>query len=115
MQQLKKMGPLKSIVGMIPGIPKELKKAEIDDREIARVEAIIRSMTPDERRDPSVMNGSRRLRVARGSGTTTTDVNQLLKQFRDVQKMMKMLGRVPKGARGKTPMPSLSQGDVPWQ
>ena len=100
MQQIKKMGPLQSLVGMPPGVPKELKNAEIDDGEIARVEAIIRSMTPEERRDPTVMNGSRRMRVANGSGNTTADVNQLLKQFKDVQKMMKMLGKGPKGLRG---------------
>jgi signal recognition particle subunit SRP54 len=93
MQQIKKMGPLQNLVGMLPGIPKELKKAEIDDREIARVEAIIRSMTPEERRDPSIMNGSRRLRVANGSGVTTSDVNQLLKQFKDMQKIMRTIGR----------------------
>ncbi|MCA1691106.1 MAG: signal recognition particle protein [Actinobacteria bacterium] len=93
MQQIKKMGPLQNLVGMLPGIPKELKKAEIDDREIARVEAIIRSMTPEERRDPSIMNGSRRLRVANGSGMTTSDVNQLLKQFKEMQKMMRLIGR----------------------
>ena len=95
MQQLKKMGPLQGIIGMLPGVPKELKKAEIDDREIARVEAIIHSMTPEERRNPQIINGSRRLRIANGSGTTTTDVNQLLKQFKEVQKMMKGFGRVP--------------------
>src|SRR5205807_6606526 len=104
MESLKKMGPLQSIVGMLPGIPKELKKAEIDDREIARVEAIIRSMTPQERREPSIINGSRRLRIAKGSGSTTTEVNQLLKQFKDVQKMMKMFGKGPKGLRGARDM-----------
>src|SRR4051795_7006877 len=90
MQQLKKMGPLQNLIGMLPGVPKELKKAEIDDREIARIEAIIRSMTPDERRNPQVINGSRRLRIANGSGSNTSEVNQLLKQFKEVQKMMKM-------------------------
>jgi signal recognition particle subunit SRP54 len=100
MQQIKKMGPLQNIVGMLPGVPKELKKAEIDERELARVEAIIRSMTPEERRDPQLLNGSRRLRVANGSGMTTSDVNQLLKQFKEMQKMMKMLGRGGKG-KGK--------------
>jgi signal recognition particle subunit SRP54 len=100
MQQVKKMGPLQSIVGMLPGIPKELRQAEIDDREVARVEAIIRSMTPDERRSPEIMNGSRRLRVANGSGTTTSEVNQLLKQFKDMQKMMKLLAR-GKGGKGR--------------
>jgi signal recognition particle subunit SRP54 len=100
MQQVKKMGPLQSIVGMLPGIPKELRQAEIDDREVARVEAIIRSMTPEERRSPEIMNGSRRLRVANGSGTTTSEVNQLLKQFKDMQKMMKLLAR-GKGGKGR--------------
>ena len=105
MQQIKKMGPIQSLVGMLPGIPKEIRNAEIDDREIARVEAIIRSMTPEERRDPSIMNGSRRLRVANASGMTTSDVNQLLKQFKEMQKMMRMLGR--KGAKGRLNVPSL--------
>jgi signal recognition particle subunit SRP54 len=100
MQQIKKMGPIQSLVGMLPGIPKELKNAEIDERELARVEAIIRSMTPEERRTPQIINGSRRLRVAQGSGTTTTDVNQLLKQFKEMQKMMKMFGR-GKGTKGQ--------------
>jgi signal recognition particle subunit SRP54 len=100
MQQVKKMGPLQNLIGMLPGIPKELKKAEIDDSEIARIEAIIRSMTPQERREPQLINGSRRLRIANGSGMTTTEVNQLLKQFKEVQKMMKMLGKGPKGLRG---------------
>ena len=103
MQQIKKMGPLQNLVGMLPGVPKELKKAEIDDREIARVEAIIRSMTPEERRDPSLMNGSRRLRVANGSGNTTSEVNQLLKQFKDMQKMMRMLGKGGRKGRGGPP------------
>jgi signal recognition particle subunit SRP54 len=100
MQQVKKMGPLQNLIGMLPGVPKELKKAEIDDSEIARIEAIIRSMTPEERREPQMINGSRRLRIANGSGMTTTEVNQLLKQFKEVQKMMKMLGKGPKGLRG---------------
>src|SRR5207302_8310335 len=109
MQQIKKMGPLQNIIGMLPGIPKELKKAEIDDRELARVEAIIRSMTPQERNNPSVINGSRRLRIANGSGMTTTDVNQLLKQFKEVQKMMKGFGKMPKAMPGKVPtLPGLN-------
>jgi len=95
LQQIKKMGPLQSLVGMLPGLPKELKQAEIDDREIGRIEAIIRSMTPDERRDPRLIDGPRRSRIANGSGTTTADVNMLLKQFKEMQKMMKNLGRIP--------------------
>jgi len=109
MQQIKKMGPLQSLVGMLPGVPKELKNAEIDDGEIARVEAIIRSMTPEERRDPTVMNGSRRMRVANGSGNTTADVNQLLKQFKEMQKMMRLIGRgARKGGKGKGGPPQIA-------
>ena len=104
MQQVKKMGPIQNLVGMLPGIPKELKNAEIDDKEIGRIEAIIRSMTPEERREPQIMNGSRRLRVAQGSGTTTNEVNQLLKQFKDMQKMMRMFGG--KGGNGRPRVPS---------
>jgi signal recognition particle subunit SRP54 len=98
MRQVKKMGPIQNILGMLPGMPKELRNAEIDDREIARVEAIICSMTPAERRDPSLINGSRRLRIARGSGVTTQDVNGLLKQFKMVQQMMRgaAKGKMPK-------------------
>jgi signal recognition particle subunit SRP54 len=95
MQQLKKMGPLSGIIGMLPGVPKELKNANIDDRELSRVEAIIHSMTPGERQDPTVINGSRRLRIASGSGSSTTEVNQLLKQFSQMQKMMKQMAGMP--------------------
>ncbi len=92
MQQIKKMGPISSLVGMLPGVPKEIKDAEIDDRELGKVEALIRSMTPAERVDPAMINGSRRARIANGSGTTTTDVNMLLKQFKEVQHMMGQAG-----------------------
>jgi signal recognition particle subunit SRP54 len=106
MQQVKKMGRLTDLVGMMPGLPKEVKNAELDDRELAKVEAIIRSMTPAERRSPSTINGSRRSRIARGSGTTTSDVNQLLKQFKQVQQMMRSMGPLAgfgrrKGKKGK--------------
>ena len=100
MQQIKKMGPLQGIVGMLPGVPKELKNAEISDKEVARVEAIIHSMTVEERRSPEIINGSRRLRIANGSGVTTSEVNLLLKQFKEMQKMMKGFGRFPGGGRG---------------
>ena len=92
MQQIKKMGPISSLVGMLPGLPKEIKDAEIDDRELGKVEALIRSMTPAERVEPAIINGSRRARIANGSGTTTTDVNMLLKQFKEVQNMMGQAG-----------------------
>ena len=95
MQQLKKMGPLSSVLGMMPGLPKEMKNVEIGDREVGKVEAIIRSMTPGERTQPSLVNGSRRQRIALGSGTSTSDVNLLLKQFEEMQKMMKGFGRGP--------------------
>jgi signal recognition particle subunit SRP54 len=100
LQQVKKMGPISGLLGMLPGVPKELKNASIDDREIGRVEAMIRSMTPAERNDPSIISGSRRQRIAIGSGSTTSEVNQLLKQFKEVQKMMKSFGRLP-GMKGK--------------
>jgi signal recognition particle subunit SRP54 len=100
LQQVKKMGPISGLLGMLPGVPKELKNASIDDREVGRVEAMIRSMTPAERNDPSIINGSRRQRIAVGSGSSTSEVNQLLKQFKEVQKMMKSFGRFP-GMKGK--------------
>ncbi|HET9731595.1 MAG TPA: signal recognition particle protein [Acidimicrobiales bacterium] len=100
MQQIKKMGPLKGIMSMMPGLPKEVRNADIDDRELARVEAIIRSMTPGERRDPEMVNGSRRARIAAGSGVTTSEVNALLKQFREMQRMMSALGISGGGRKG---------------
>ena len=101
MRQMKKMGPLSGIVGMLPGMPKELRQAEIDDAELGRVEAIICAMTPEERRDPTVINGSRRLRIAQGSGTSTQQVNAMLKQFKMVQQMMRSMTKAAKGKKGK--------------
>jgi signal recognition particle subunit SRP54 len=94
LQQVKKLGSLGGILKMLPGMSKEMKQAagDIDDGEIARVESIIRSMTPKEREDPAVIDGSRRVRIARGSGNSTQEVNALLKQFKEMQKMMKSLG-----------------------
>jgi signal recognition particle subunit SRP54 len=101
------MGPLQNIIGMIPGMPKELKNTQVDDKELGKVEAIIRSMTPQERNDISIINGSRRLRIAQGSGTTTQDVNALLKQFKMVQGMMKQMAGAG-GKKGRFPkMPNL--------
>ncbi|MCX6149405.1 MAG: signal recognition particle protein [Ignavibacteriales bacterium] len=88
---IKKMGSLKSLLGMIPGIGTQLKDADIDDKQLVRVEAIIQSMTREERVKPKVLNGSRRKRIARGSGNSIQDVNRLIKQFEEMQKMMKML------------------------
>jgi len=102
LQQVRKMGPLQGIIGMLPGVPKELKNAEVGEKELGRVEAIIRSMTPEERRKPDLVNGSRRARIATGSGTTVTDVNQLLNQFKQMQKMMKGFGgKLPGARKGK--------------
>ena len=95
MQQVKKMGPIGGLVGMIPGMPKELKDAKIEDKELDRVEAIIRSMTPQERAYPEVIDGSRRSRIAAGSGVTVSEVSLLVKQFSEVQKMMKRMANVP--------------------
>jgi signal recognition particle subunit SRP54 len=95
MQEVKKMGPLSGIVGMLPGIPKELKNANISDKELGRVEAIIHSMTLAERRDPALINGARRLRIANGSGSSVSEVNLLLKQFKEMQKMMKQFSTMP--------------------
>ncbi len=95
MQQIKKMGPLTNVLGMLPGLPKEMKDVEIGDREVGKVEAIIRSMTREERATPTMVNGSRRQRIALGSGTTISDVNLLLKQFGEMQKMMKQMGAMP--------------------
>jgi signal recognition particle subunit SRP54 len=91
LQQVRKMGSLGGIMKLLPGMSKEMRQAadQIDDGEVGRVEAIVRSMTPGERDDPTMIDGSRRVRIARGSGTSTQDVNQLLKQFREMQKMMK--------------------------
>jgi signal recognition particle subunit SRP54 len=95
MQQVKKMGPLSGLVGMIPGLPKELRNAEIDDGLMGPIEAIIRSMTPQERINPSIINGSRRLRIARGSGTSTTEVNELLDRFKQMQTYMRQMASMP--------------------
>jgi signal recognition particle subunit SRP54 len=101
MQALKKMGPLGNLLGMMPGMPKELKGAEIGDDQLKPVEAIIRSMTLLERRKPELINGSRRTRIANGSGTTVGDVNRLVKQFSEMQKMMKKMGGMGLGRGGK--------------
>ncbi len=90
-QQIKKMGNIKELAGMIPGVGKAVKDLDIDDDAFKGVEAIIRSMTPEERNNPVVLNGSRRKRIANGSGTSIQEVNRLIKQFDDTRKMMKMM------------------------
>ena len=108
-QQLKKMGPLQQLVGMLPGAGSALRDVQVDESQLARVEAIIRSMTPGERRNPKMINGSRRRRIAAGSGTRPQDVNGVLKQFSQAQKMMKAM------AGGKSPIPGLSVPGMPRQ
>ena len=122
MQALKKMGPIGNLMGMMPGVPKEMKGAQITDDQLKPVEAIIRSMTPLERRKPELLNGSRRTRIAGGSGTSVGEVNRLVKQFAEMQKMMKRMGAMSgarpgkkgkqgKGGRGGFPgMPGLPAG-----
>src|SRR5829696_9037450 len=97
LKQIKKMGSPSSLLGMLPGVGSQLKGMKVDDREMDRVEAIILSMTPEERRRPELIKGSRRLRIAKGSGTSVQQVNQLVKQFGQMQKMMKQLssGKMP--------------------
>tara|TARA_S200000501_G_scaffold75479_1_gene67256 strand:- start:66 stop:1385 length:1320 start_codon:yes stop_codon:yes gene_type:complete len=94
MEQIKKMGSFKDIVGMIPGIGKAIKDVDIDNNSLKPVEAIIKSMTPKERSNPELLNGSRKIRIAKGSGTTVTEVNQLLKQFNQMRKMMKNMNKL---------------------
>jgi signal recognition particle subunit SRP54 len=101
MQSMKKMGGIKSMLGMLPGMGN--KDIEVDDDALKKPEAIIRSMTPKERRDPSILNASRRKRIAAGSGTTVQDVNALIRQFEQTQQMMKQF----MGARGKKALRNL--------
>ncbi|MCX6826271.1 MAG: signal recognition particle protein [candidate division Zixibacteria bacterium] len=103
LQQIKKMGPLDSLLGMIPGVGKVLKDIPIDEKGLTRVEAMIQSMTPQERQNPGLIDGSRKMRIAAGSGNSVQDINLLLKQFSTMQKMIKNVNKfkfkgLPKGA-----------------
>ncbi|WP_059104645.1 signal recognition particle protein [Shouchella shacheensis] len=101
LDQVKSMGPLEDLFDMMPGMKKKgMKDLKVDDKQLVRVEAIVKSMTPKEKREPSVLNGSRRRRIAKGSGTTIQDVNRLLKQFEDMKKMMKQMTGMQAG-KGK--------------
>src|SRR3546814_600207 len=91
MAQIKKMGSISSLLGMMPGIPKEMKNVNIDDKELNRIEGMIHSMTRAERTDPTIIDGSRRARIAQGSGTDVGQVSQLVKQFMEMQKMIKSM------------------------
>jgi len=106
LQQVRRMGPLNQILDMLPGMGRlaHTISPEETDRQFKHTEAIIQSMTPDERRNPRIINGSRKKRIARGSGTTVQEVNTLLSQFRQMQRLMKRLGRSRNGLRGLPPM-----------
>jgi signal recognition particle subunit SRP54 len=105
--QVRKMGSLSDLIGMIPGMGKmkQLKNAEVDDSELVRIEAIINSMTPQERRQYNIINGSRRRRIAKGSGTTVQDVNRMLKNYTQVMKMMKKFNKGGMRGLGRGMMP----------
>jgi signal recognition particle subunit SRP54 len=106
-KMLKKMGPLQGVLKLIPGMGNQLKDIDVDERQLARVEAIVLSMTPQERRMPHLINGSRRQRIARGSGTTVQQVNQLMSARKQMEKMMKQMG---KGKMPKLPPQIAQQG-----
>jgi len=99
LQEMKKMGPLSQVMGMLPGMHRLPQNATIDDRAFVKLEAIMQSMTSEERQKPHIINGSRRKRIALGSGTTVQEVNKLMKQFEQMQKMMKTLSKGGKMAR----------------
>ena len=101
MKQVRKMGPLKQLMGMIPGVADKIKDVDIDDRQMDRIEAMILSMTPAERAKPSIIDPKRKRRIAAGSGNSVSDVNRLLKQFEQMQKLMKQMGVMGKNGKGK--------------
>jgi len=103
LQHIRKMGPLDQLLGMVPGLGRKMAGLSVDERSLVRVEAMVRSMTVEERRNPALLNGSRRRRIALGSGTTVQDVNQLLKQFQTMQTMMKRMGQFGPARLGHLP------------
>ena len=106
MQQVKKMGPIRDLIGMIPGINQlNIPDEDIDPKILSHIEAIIQSMTIEERQNPSILNGPRKKRIAKGSGRNIAEVNRLLKQFEDMKKMMKQFGDFQKGKKGKFKIP----------
>jgi signal recognition particle subunit SRP54 len=108
--QIKKMGNVKDLMGMIPGIGKAIKDVDLDDDAFKHIEAMIQSMTPEERSDPSVLNGSRRKRIARGSGTSVQELNKLIKQFDETSKMMRLMGNKKNMAKLMKSMPKMPGG-----
>jgi signal recognition particle subunit SRP54 len=101
LQKIKKMGSLRDLLGMIPGVGKQIRDLDVDDDAFRHIEAMIMSMTPDERGNPDLINGSRRRRIALGAGVEVRDVNQLLKQFREMKKMMKTMSKLM--GKGRSP------------
>ncbi|HCK21405.1 MAG TPA: signal recognition particle protein [Bacteroidetes bacterium] len=102
--QIKKMGNIKDLMGMITGIGKQIKDMDIDEKQFKKLEAMIQSMTPAERQDPDILNGSRRKRIADGSGSSIQDLNQFIKQFEEMRKMMKMMNKMGGGAKAARAM-----------
>jgi signal recognition particle subunit SRP54 len=107
MRQMKKMGPLKDVLGLLPGVGQQIKDIDIDDRRMGRVEAIILSMTPDERHNPNILGGTRRRRIAAGSGVTIQEVNQLIAQFEQMRKMVR--GMMQAGGARPAPPPGVGR------
>ena len=118
MGEIRKMGDMKEMLGLIPGLGKQIKNMQIDEKQLTATEAIIQSMTPGERNNPAIISSSRKKRIAAGSGRQVADVNRLLKQFEMMQKMMKQMnaqgghGKGKKGKKGRLPMmpPGLGGG-----
>ena len=113
MSQIKKMGPLKQLVNMIPGVGGKIKDEDIDDHQMVRLEAMITSMTKAERQNPKIINPSRKRRIASGSGTKVEDVNRLLKQFEMMQKMMKQFGGKGTKKKRRRGFPMMPGGGMP--
>ena len=113
LQQIKKMGNVKDLMGMIPGMGKAMKNVEVDDDAFKGIEAIIQSMTPKERSEPSILNGSRKKRIASGSGTSIQEVNKLIKQFNETKKVMHMMSNKKNMANMMRQMKGLRGGGMP--
>ena len=101
MAEMRKMGDMKEMLAMIPGLGKQIKNVQLDEKQLSSTEAIIRSMTKEERENPAILNGSRKRRVALGSGHQVQDVNRLMKQFEQLQKMMKQINTMQGGKKGR--------------
>jgi signal recognition particle subunit SRP54 len=116
LRQMRKMGGMSGILGMLPGVAKvknQLAAANVDDRLLAKQEAMIMSMTPAERRRPEIIKASRKIRIAAGSGTTVAEINRLLKQFQEVQRMMKQVNKLGQKGFMRNMMPGLMPGGRP--